>query len=104
MKFLRQEDAEAVTFYYDDKTNCQTVIDIASIAKEAIKGGAKGVSAINTVLVLSGVDINTGNPLPDVWGKGGFGGYSGPAVRPIGLRMVGEIARERYQCFRDWRN
>jgi len=70
------------------------VTDIASIAKEAIKGGAKGVAAINTVLVLSGVDINTGNPLPDVWGKGGFGGYSGPAVRPIGLRMVGEIARE----------
>ncbi len=70
------------------------VTDIVSISKEAIKGGSKGVSAFATVLALSGVDIATGNPLPDVWGKSAFGSYSGPSVRPIGLKMTAEIAME----------
>ena len=41
-----------------------------------------------------GVDLDTMAPTPTVDGKGAHGGYCGPAVKPIALHMVGEIARD----------
>ena len=62
-------------------------------AGAAIRGGADGISAINTILSVIGVDLATLKPLPTVEGYTVPGGYSGQAVRPIALRQIMEIAR-----------
>ena len=67
--------------------------DIAVPARAAIRGGADGISAINTILSVIGVDLKTLRPMPTVEGYAVPGGYSGQAVRPIALRQVMEIAR-----------
>ena len=67
------------------------VSNIAEIAKAVELAGADGFAAINTVQSLMGVDLDTFKPLPDVNGKSTFGGLSGMAVKPIGLRCVAQI-------------
>src|SRR5215467_16152777 len=62
-------------------------------ARAAVKGGADGISTINTILSIIGVDLRTLKPMPTVEGYTVAGGYSGQAVRPIALRHVMEIAR-----------
>ncbi|MFQ5819218.1 MAG: NAD-dependent dihydropyrimidine dehydrogenase subunit PreA [Candidatus Heimdallarchaeota archaeon] len=69
------------------------VTSIAPIVEAGAAGGADGFSAINTVLSLIGIDIETGLPFPNSQGKSTFGGYSGPAVRPIALRIVAQVAK-----------
>lgn len=69
------------------------VTSVPVITRAAKKGGADAISAINTVLSLIGVDIETGIPVPSSQGKSSFSGYSGPGVRPIALRVVAEIAQ-----------
>jgi dihydropyrimidine dehydrogenase (NAD+) subunit PreA len=71
------------------------ITDILAPARAALRGGADAVSLINTVMSITGVDLDNMTPEPTVDGKGSHGGYCGPAVRPIALRMVAEIARER---------
>jgi len=68
------------------------VTDIVVCAEAALKGGAKAVTAINTVLGINGVDIIRAIPYPNVEGFSTLGGHSGSAVKPIGLRMVTQIA------------
>jgi len=68
------------------------VSDIRTIATAVEFAGADAISAINTVQCLVGVDIETFEPLPNVGGSSTYGGYSGPAVKPIGLRCVSQIA------------
>jgi dihydroorotate dehydrogenase subfamily 1 len=67
--------------------------DVAAPARAAVAGGADGISAINTILSVIGVDLATLRPLPSVEGYTVPGGYSGQAVRPIALRQIMEIAR-----------
>lgn len=67
------------------------VTDIAAMAEAAVKGGADAIAAINTVSSLIGVDIENLNPLPAVANQSTYGGYSGLAVKPIGLRCVSQI-------------
>ncbi len=62
-------------------------------AKAAIEAGADGISTINTILSVIGIDLRTLRPMPTVEGYSVPGGYSGQAVRPIALRHVMEIAR-----------
>jgi dihydroorotate dehydrogenase (NAD+) catalytic subunit len=63
------------------------VTDITAIARAAQEGGADGVSLINTILAMA-VDLETRRPkLANV-----FGGLSGPAVKPVALRMVFQVA------------
>ncbi|MHA1967269.1 MAG: NAD-dependent dihydropyrimidine dehydrogenase subunit PreA [Candidatus Hodarchaeales archaeon] len=69
------------------------VTSVPVIARAAKNGGADAISAINTVLSLIGVDIETGIPMPSSKGKSSFGGYSGPGVRPIALRVIAEVAQ-----------
>lgn len=69
------------------------VTNIGVVAKAVEAAGADAISAINTVSVLIGIDVEKMEPIPTVDGKSSFGGYSGPAVRPIGLRCVAEIAQ-----------
>ncbi|HYU16187.1 MAG TPA: NAD-dependent dihydropyrimidine dehydrogenase subunit PreA [Candidatus Acidoferrum sp.] len=67
--------------------------DVTAPAKAAIEAGADGISAINTILSIVGIDPKSLRPLPTVEGYTVPGGYSGQAVRPIALRQVMEIAR-----------
>ena len=69
------------------------ITDILKPAEAARRGGADAVSLINTITSITGVDLDNMVPEPTVDGLGTHGGYCGPAVKPIALRMVGEIAR-----------
>lgn len=70
------------------------ITDILKPARAAKAGGASAVSLINTVQSVMSVDLDLMAPTPTVDGIGTHGGYCGPAVKPIALRMVGEIARD----------
>ena len=69
------------------------ITDIRKPAKAALDGGADAVSLINTINSITGVDLDIMAPEPTIDGKGTHGGYCGPAVKPIALNMVAEIAR-----------
>jgi dihydropyrimidine dehydrogenase (NAD+) subunit PreA len=69
------------------------VTDIRTIATAVQTAGADAIAAINTVQCLVGVDIETFEPLPNVGGFSTYGGYSGLAVKPIGLRCVSQISQ-----------
>jgi len=62
------------------------VTDIAAIGVAAEKGGADALSAINT---LVGMSINTTNRKSNIYY--GFGGLSGPAIKPVGLACVHKV-------------
>ena len=68
------------------------ISDIRVPAKAAAKAKADGLSAINTINSITGIDLDTLTPRPDVDGKSAHGGYCGPAVKPIALHMVQQIA------------
>jgi dihydropyrimidine dehydrogenase (NAD+) subunit PreA len=70
------------------------ITDIRHPARAAHRGGADAVSLINTVSSITAVDLDTFSPEPSIDGKGSHGGYCGPAVKPIALNMVAEIARD----------
>ena len=67
------------------------VTNIVEIAKAVEKAGADGIAAINTVQSIMGVNLDTFVPYPNVNGKSTYGGYSGRAVKPIGLKCVAQI-------------
>ncbi|MCK5274527.1 MAG: NAD-dependent dihydropyrimidine dehydrogenase subunit PreA [Alphaproteobacteria bacterium] len=70
------------------------ISDVRQPARAAKAGGADAVSLINTINSIMGVDLDTMAPNPPTDGKGTHGGYCGPAVKPIALNMVAEIARD----------
>lgn len=61
-------------------------------ARVARENGASAISAINTLNSLSGVDVYTFTPYPQVDGDSAYSGLSGPAIKPVGLRCVAQIA------------
>lgn len=64
------------------------VTDMAEIAKSARNAGADSISCINTLLGMA-VDLSTRKPsLANV-----LGGLSGPAIKPVGLRCVWQVAK-----------
>jgi dihydropyrimidine dehydrogenase (NAD+) subunit PreA len=69
------------------------VTSILGPAKAAKQGGADAVSLINTLNSIMRVDYDTLTMYPATDGMGSHGGYCGPAVKPIALHMVAEIAR-----------
>ena len=69
------------------------VTNILQPARAAKKGGADAVSLINTINSIMAVNLDSMAPEPEVDGKGSHGGYCGPAVKPVALHMVAEIAR-----------
>ena len=64
------------------------VTDIVGIAKACEDAGAAGISMINTLLGMR-IDINKRKPVL----ANKMGGYSGPAIFPVALRMVYQVAR-----------
>jgi dihydropyrimidine dehydrogenase (NAD+) subunit PreA len=69
------------------------ITDVKKPAEAAKRGGADAVSLINTINSITSVDLDLFAPEPTIDGKGTHGGYCGPAVKPIALNMVAEIAR-----------
>lgn len=68
------------------------VTHIEEPARAALKAGCDGISAINTIRSVIGVNLETLRPEPTVEGYTTPGGYSSRAVKPIALRMCMEIA------------
>lgn len=68
------------------------VTDIVQPARAAIRGRASALSLINTINSIIGVDLDTFEIKPNVGGKGGHGGYAGPAVKPIALHLLSAVA------------
>lgn len=94
------EMVESVTRWVKNATRMPVIVkltpNITNIlwsAEAAKRGGADAVSLINTVNSIVSVDLDAMAPTPTVDGKGTHGGYCGPAVKPIALNMVAEIAR-----------
>jgi dihydroorotate dehydrogenase (NAD+) catalytic subunit len=65
------------------------VTDVASFARASAEGGADAVSLVNTFLAMV-IDVETRRPKI----SNGMGGLSGPAIRPIAVRMVHECRQE----------
>ncbi len=64
------------------------VTDIVSIARAVSEAGADGVVLINTLLGMK-IDLKSGKPLL----ANGTGGLSGPAIKPVAIRMVYQVAK-----------
>jgi dihydroorotate dehydrogenase len=69
------------------------VTRIEDPSRAALKSGATGIAAINTIRSVIGVNLDTLRPEPSVEGYTTPGGYSCRAVKPIALRMVMEVAQ-----------
>src|SRR3989442_12392545 len=67
------------------------ITNIREPSLAAVRGGANGISAINTILSVIGVNLDTLRPMPTVEGYTVPGGYSAQAVKPIALRMVSQL-------------
>ena len=87
------ESAAAVTCAVKDVTKkpvyiklSPNVTDIVSIAKACEDAGADGISLINTLLGMR-IDLKTKKPV--IANK--MGGFSGPAIKPVALRMVYQV-------------
>src|SRR6204780_2860619 len=95
------EYAQMITEWVKEKARTPVLVkltpnisDIRTVARAAKKGGADGLSAINTINSITGIDLDTFIPRPEVNGKSAHGGYCGPAVKPIALHMVQQVAAD----------
>jgi dihydropyrimidine dehydrogenase (NAD+) subunit PreA len=70
------------------------VTNIREIGRAVKQGGADGISLINTLNSIMGVDVHSFTPRPSVGGFGSHGGYCGPAVKPMALHMVSQLATD----------
>jgi dihydropyrimidine dehydrogenase (NAD+) subunit PreA len=59
----------------------------------SVQAGTNALSLINTIQSVAGIDLDTFVPNPNVAGKSAFGGYCGPAVKPIALKMLATISQ-----------
>jgi len=75
------------------------VTHIEDPTRAALRAGCDGISAINTIRCVMGVDLETLRPEPTVEGYTTPGGYSCQAVMPIALRMCMEVAQVIKQEF-----
>ena len=71
------------------------ITDMVPMALAAKAGGADGIAAINTINSITGVNIDTLVAEPAVRGRSIIGGYSGPAVKPIALRFISDLSRDK---------
>jgi dihydroorotate dehydrogenase (NAD+) catalytic subunit len=91
----RPEPAAAATRAVRQDTSLPLIVklspeaaDLVAVAQAVAEAGADALSLINTIRGMA-IDVETGRPkLASV-----FGGLSGPAIRPIAVRMVYEVCR-----------
>ncbi len=69
------------------------VATMSPAAEAALRGGADGIAAINTIKSVTGINLHTFVSAPAVRGQSAVGGYSGNAVKPIALRFIAELAQ-----------
>ncbi len=60
----------------------------------AVRAGADGIAAINTIKSVMNVNLNSFESAPEVAGKSAVGGYSGKAVKPIALRFIHDMKKQ----------
>lgn len=60
-------------------------------ALAAVKAGAKGIAAINTIKSITNIDLENLTAMPVVNAKSSISGYSGAAVKPIALRFITQM-------------
>ncbi|KAF6144649.1 hypothetical protein GIB67_006141 [Kingdonia uniflora] len=77
------------------------ITDITEPARVALKAGSEGIAAINTIISVMGINLNTLRPEPCVEGYSTPGGYSCKAVHPIALAKVMTIAQMMKSEFGD---
>ena len=70
------------------------ISDIVVPARAAVTAGANAISLINTINSIIGVDLDSLEITPNIAGKGGHGGYAGPAVKPIALNMLAALGKD----------
>jgi dihydropyrimidine dehydrogenase (NAD+) subunit PreA len=92
------EYCEQITHWVKERARTPVIVkltpnisDIRLPARAAKRGGADALSAINTINSITGIDLDTLEPRPNVDGKSSHGGYCGPAVKPIALNMVAAV-------------
>jgi dihydropyrimidine dehydrogenase (NAD+) subunit PreA len=69
------------------------VHSVVPTAKAVVEAGSNALSLINTIQSVTGIDLDTFVPNPFVGGKSVFGGYCGPAVKPIALKFLATISQ-----------
>lgn len=69
------------------------VTDIVDVANAVRRSGADALTAANSLQGLMGIDIRTFVPYPQLNGKSTYSGMTGPAIKPLTLRTISEIAR-----------
>ena len=96
------EYVEMVTRWCKQYSNLPVIVkmtpnitDVRMPARAAFRGGADAVSLINTINSITSIDLDQMVARPIVGGQSTHGGYCGPAVKPIALNMLGEIARDQ---------
>jgi dihydropyrimidine dehydrogenase (NAD+) subunit PreA len=70
------------------------VHSVVPTAKACIRAGTNGLSLINTIQSVTGIDLDTFVPNPNVAGQSVYGGYCGPAVKPIALKMLSTLGHD----------
>nr|WP_072537874.1 NAD-dependent dihydropyrimidine dehydrogenase subunit PreA [Anaerococcus mediterraneensis] len=68
-------------------------------AEAAVKAGAKGIAAINTIKAITNLDLESMTAMPAINGKSSISGYSGAAVKPIALRFITQM--KQYEPLKD---
>jgi dihydropyrimidine dehydrogenase (NAD+) subunit PreA len=74
------------------------VHSVVPVAKAVVEAGSQGLSLINTIQSVTGIDLDTLIPNPNVAGRSTFGGYCGPAVKPIALKFITTLAQDEATC------
>ncbi|MGA2976300.1 MAG: NAD-dependent dihydropyrimidine dehydrogenase subunit PreA [Spirochaetia bacterium] len=69
------------------------ITDMTEPALFAKKGGADGISAVNTFRAISEIGLDDWVAKPNVFGMGAMSGYSGAAIKPIALHFIAEMAQ-----------
>jgi dihydropyrimidine dehydrogenase (NAD+) subunit PreA len=70
------------------------VHSVVPTGRAVVEAGSDALSLINTIQSVTGIDLDTLVPNPYVAGKSVFGGYCGPAVKPIALKMLATISQD----------
>src|SRR5258706_2938484 len=70
------------------------VHSVVPTGRSVVKAGTNALSLINAIQSVTGIDLDTLVPNPYVAGKSVFGGYCGPAVKPIALKMLTTISQD----------
>ena len=69
------------------------VHSVVPTASACVQAGTHGLSLINTIQSITGVDLDTFDVRPNVGGQSAYGGYCGPAVKPIALKMMHSLSK-----------